>query len=142
MHKPAREQGRYTQLDYYALAHARAYATGLDNVPIPSTVTSQTSPGLSFDTPDGVPVAITSPAFNVIWREMYLIRKSTGKTICDVRPSCLNWPFTSHVTRRSLTSSSVSIIGPIGQNVSNDFPRVNCTPFLWTSRPVTSFRHD
>ena len=35
-------------------------------VPIPSTVTSQVSPDTIFETPDGVPVAITSPALSVI----------------------------------------------------------------------------
>ena len=34
-------------------------------------------------------------------------------------------PFTRQITRISVTSSSVSITGPIGQNVSNDLPRVN-----------------
>lgn len=41
-------------------------ATGLRNVPTPLTVTSTTSPVASGPTPEGVPVAITSPGRSVI----------------------------------------------------------------------------
>src|SRR5579859_8397 len=41
-------------------------ATGLRNVPTPLTVTSTTSPAASGPTPEGVPVAMTSPGRSVI----------------------------------------------------------------------------
>ncbi len=47
-------------------AFYQGVATGLRNVPTPLTVTSTTSPAASGPTPEGVPVAMTSPGKSVI----------------------------------------------------------------------------
>src|SRR5215211_5019325 len=70
------------------------HATGFLNMPIPSMSTSHTSPCVSRETPEGVPVAIRSPGNSVIILEMYRIKKSTEKTIWLVRPSCFTTPLT------------------------------------------------
>lgn len=46
-------------------------ATGLRNVPTLLTVTSTTSPAASGPTPEGVPVAMTSPGRSVIICEIH-----------------------------------------------------------------------
>lgn len=46
-------------------------ATGLRNVPTPLTATSTTSPAASGPTPEGVPVAMTSPGKSVIICEIH-----------------------------------------------------------------------
>lgn len=46
-------------------------ATGLRNVPTPRTATSTTSPAASGPTPEGVPVAMTSPGKSVIICEIH-----------------------------------------------------------------------
>ena len=61
---------------------------------MPSISTSHTSPFSSLPTPEGVPVAITSPGISVIMFDMYRIKNSTGKTICHIRPNCRTWPYT------------------------------------------------
>src|SRR6202022_3907304 len=52
--------------------------TGLRNTPIPATLTSTTSPATSGPTPAGVPVAITSPGYRVIMREIQRTRNAQG----------------------------------------------------------------
>src|SRR5580700_7381038 len=47
-------------------AYDCAAMTGFLRVPMPVTLTSTTSPGASVPTPEGVPVAITSPGSSVI----------------------------------------------------------------------------
>ena len=108
-------------------------------MPIPSTVTSTTSPATSGPTPAGVPVRITSPGSIVITEVTNSIRKAQSKIICAVLPSCLVAPFTRVPMARCDGSSSVSMHGPSGQKVSKPLPRVNCTSFFWRSRAVTSF---
>lgn len=46
-------------------------ATGFRNVPTPLTATSTTSPAASGPTPEGVPVAMTSPGKSVITCEIH-----------------------------------------------------------------------
>src|ERR1700682_3232579 len=48
--------------------------TGLRNTPIPATLTSTTSPATSGPTPAGVPVAITSPGYRGIIRDIQRTR--------------------------------------------------------------------
>src|SRR6266704_2753612 len=63
---------------------AFAGCTGLDNTPIPSTVTSVVSPASKGPTPAGVPVAIKSPGSSVIIREIQRTINSTEKIMSDV----------------------------------------------------------
>src|SRR2546425_13305723 len=114
--------------------------TAFRSVPIPSTETSTTSSATSGPTPAGVPVAITSPGTSVIMREIQRTRKGTGKVINEVRADCRCTPLTCVSTSTSCGSSSVSICGPTGQNVSKPFPRVHCPSLFWRSRAVRSFK--
>ena len=82
---------------------------------MPSISTSQTSPVSSLLTPEGVPVAIRSPGISVIMFEMYRIKKSTGKTICENFPCCRTSPLTRVVIEPDDGSNSVSMNGPTGQ---------------------------
>src|SRR5215469_10128950 len=121
-------------------SQVRAACTGLRNTPTPATETSTVSPPESVPTPAGVPVAITSPGIKVIIREIQRTRNSTGYAISEVFPDCRLCPFTNVSTRALRASTSVSMCGPIGQNVSKLFARVNCTSLFCRSRAVTSFR--
>ena len=53
--------------------------------------------------------------------EMYLIRKGTENAISEVWPFCFTSPLSRVVTTRFSGSNPVTIEGPTGQNVSNDF---------------------
>ena len=98
---------------------------------MPSITTSTSSPDAMGPMPDGVPVAITSPGSSVITWEMKLTRSGTGKMRLDVLDFCLASPFKNDRTRRSEGSSSVSIHGPRGQNVSKLLARVHWPSLFW-----------
>lgn len=57
--------------DEFRRAFYRGAATGFRNVPTPVMATSTTSPAASGPTPEGVPVAMTSPGKSVITCEIH-----------------------------------------------------------------------
>ncbi len=69
--------------------------------------------------PDGVPVAITSPGRSVITCEIKDTSRYTGKIKSAVDVSCRSCPLSRVSMLAAAGSSSVSMQGPIGQNVSN-----------------------
>src|SRR5262249_32334884 len=74
-------------------------STGFSRVPIGPMVARTQSPGLrnvpvAEPTPDGVPVAITSPRCSVISSERNATIADTGKTISAVDASCFTCPLT------------------------------------------------
>ena len=69
------------------------------------------------------------------------MRWRTLKIISDVFASCMVLPFSRPCTRTLAGSRSVSIHGPMGQKVSNDFARAHCPSFFWQSRALTSWPH-
>ena len=114
---------------------------------MPSISIRTTSPGPShfggskpMPTPDGVPVAMTSPGYSVMPREQVSISVSMPKIMSGVRASWRSSPLTQPRTRvsRASSSSAVTIHGPIGQKVSKFLPRSHCLWRNWTSRAVTS----
>jgi len=86
----------------------------LVSVPIPSTLHSITSPTFSHclgfianPTPDGVPVAITSPGSSVRPADSDSIVRAMLKIMSDVFASWRLWPLTSS-SIRSLCGSAIS----------------------------------
>ena len=114
--------------------------------PRPATPRSTTSPGLRNSgglqpapTPEGVPVAITSPGSKVMNSLRWLIRKATGKIMSAVLPVCRRLPLTSsHRSRRcgSATSSRVTSHGPIGAKLSELLPLTNWPPRSFWKRAL------
>jgi hypothetical protein len=100
-------------------------ATGLIKLPIPSTRISIRSPDSIGPTPDGVPVAMTSPGNKVMIDEIKDTRRLTSKIRFRVLDDCFRSPFKYASTVMSDGSRPVSITGPMGQNVSNPLPRVH-----------------
>ena len=94
-------------------------------MPMPSTSTLTVLPASIGPTPEGVPVMTRSPGSSRVKRLMYSIRYGIGKISSLVRPSWRSAPSTVQVTRRSEGSRSVSIQGPMGQNVSKPLARVH-----------------
>ena len=105
---------------------------------MPSTSTVIVLPTSTGDTPSGVPVMTTSPGSSRVKRVMYSISVGMPKMKLEVRASCRTSPSTRQRTRTSAGSRSVSIQGPIGQNVSKPLPRVHWPSDFWRSRAVTS----
>src|SRR5262249_54149618 len=113
--------------DAYAEVGHHPATTGFVRRPIRSTSTVTSSPGTSHGvpsrnaaTPAGVPVETTSPGTSVTIPVRNSIRRGTGKSMSLVDEFCRSSPFTSVRTRScdgSGISSSVTISGPIGQNV-------------------------
>src|SRR5689334_11867389 len=99
--------------------------TGFDRVPIPEMLMLTVSPLTIGPTPAGVPVRIRSPGSSVITAEIHSTIAPTSWIISEVRLSCLTSPLTSVRNARSSGSRSVTIHGPIGQNVSCPFARVH-----------------
>src|SRR3990172_6006326 len=113
--------------------------TGLARTPMPSTSTSIRSPGTTELMPEGVPVSTTSPGSRVITRVMNSINSATPNTMSAVEPDWRTSPLTRHsILSPSKGSSSVSIAGPSGQNVSKPLPRVHWPSLRCKSRAVTS----
>ena len=71
-------------------------------------------------------------------RDVATIRAATSCTMSAVGPSCTTSPSTSGDQRQVGRSSSVSIQGPSGQNVSKPLARAHCPSALCRSRAVTS----
>ena len=94
--------------------------------------------GRAAPTPSGVPVRITSPGSSVIACETHATSVGTSKIIPTSSPTAVTAPSTSVSRRRSDGSTSVSIAGPSGQNVSKPFARHHWPSVFWRSRAVTS----
>ena len=102
-----------------------------------SMSTSITSPGLRYTggfrakpTPAGVPVAMTSPGSSVMLLVMNSMSSGTRKIRWAVLESCITVPLSVSVMRSvcgSGISSVVTMVWPIGANVSHDLPRCHCT---------------
>ncbi len=78
-----------------------------------------------FPTPDGVPVAIMSPASSVIPFDSVSIKSAIGKIMSPVDPDWRSSPFTRVSTFRfcgSLTADLCTMTGPIGHVVSRLLP--------------------
>src|SRR5215470_5498745 len=97
-------------------------------VPSPSMVTRTTSPPRRYrprpaPTPDGVPVAITSPGSSVTTSLAAAISSATGQTMSAVDSSCCSSPFTHSRSRRSCGSGTRKAgvrPGPRGSEPSMD----------------------
>src|ERR1700730_5087575 len=118
------------------------------SVPIRLIVTSTTSPTcnqiggfMPIAVPDGVPVAMTSPGCRVIPWVMNSISCGMGKIMSDTgalwRSSPLTW-VSMRSADTSAISSEVTRIGPSGQNVSSDLPRIHCRSPSWRSLALMS----
>src|SRR5574341_2669451 len=69
------------------------------------------------------------------------IRNGTSKRKLLMLDSWRITPFRYARMGASDRFSSVSIHGPMGAKVLNDFARVHCPSFRWRSRAVTSLQH-
>src|SRR3954452_20818036 len=140
---------------------------GFSIEPMPSTSQRTRSPGSrktggsrKTPTPDGVPVAITSPASSVMAAEMNAMSEGTSQIMSAVEASCI-WCSSPSLVIRQLRrrtppagsiSSAVTNTGPIGRNVSLPFARSHWpSPFSPSpsaagvpcqSRALTSFTDD
>src|SRR5699024_7299141 len=119
---------------------AQRRTRGLDRVPIPSISTSIRAPGSTVRTPAGVPVSTMSPGRRVTTEEISAISSGTPRTMPAVEP---DWAVSSS-TREEIASPatgsrSVSIQGPIGQEVSKALARNHWSSARWESRAVRSF---
>ncbi len=91
-------------------------------------VTRTTSPSLRYSprpapTPDGVPVAMTSPGSSVTTSLAAETSSATGQTMSEVDSSCCSSPFTHSRSRRSCGSGTWNagvMPGPIGSELSMD----------------------
>ena len=92
-------------------------------------------------TPEGVPVAITSPACSDRPADTCSMMAGTSNSMSDVLASCRSSPFTSITSCRFCASGTAlrcTTQGPIGQKVSSDLP-LNHWPWRFCrSRAVTS----
>ncbi len=107
-----------------------------------SPATSSRGGFIAMPTPEGVPVATTSPGSSVKAVERCSTSAKQSKISSLVFDSWRSSPFTQ-VRRRSWwgsgSSSAVTIQGPIGPWVSKDLPIVQVGVRSCQSRTVTSF---
>ena len=92
--------------------------------------------------PSGVPVMITVPGISVMSFDAQQISSALLKIWSAVLESCIVSPFSRDVIRSLSTSPAsfgVTIIGPIGQNVSNDLPFTHWLQKRCQCREETSF---
>src|SRR4030042_1306639 len=88
------------------------------SVPMFSILTSTTSSGFIRPTPDGVPVAMTSPGSSVITPEIKLISLDIPKIRSLVEADWRSSPLRYVSSFRLSGLTSVSIHGPLGAQVS------------------------
>ena len=94
---------------------------------MPSTVTETVSPSCIGPTPAGVPVSITSPGSSVIASLTYATISATSCIMSRGAAVLLELVVDAcRSDARSGGSSSVSIHGPSGQNVSKPLARAHC----------------
>ena len=91
---------------------------------MPAIFTVKVSPPFSGPTPDGVPVAMTSPGSSVMTLETNATICGTVKISCRVFDACFFSPFSQPSTSSADGSSPTAMHGPIGANVSKPFARV------------------
>src|SRR5689334_301326 len=102
--------------------------TVFSRAPSPSMLTRTTSPPRRYrpratPTPDGVPVAMTSPGSSVTTSLAAAISSATVQTMSAVDSSCCSSPFTHNRTRRSCGSGTRKAEvrpGPSGSDPSAD----------------------
>jgi uroporphyrin-III C-methyltransferase/precorrin-2 dehydrogenase/sirohydrochlorin ferrochelatase len=117
---------------------AQASSTmGLDRTPILSTSTSTVSPAFSQGgglracaTPEGVPVAMISPASSVMNSESKAMVLATEKIISEVLDCCSVSPLTRVMMLRpdapGGSASAVTTNGPVGPVASKFLPGIHC----------------
>lgn len=88
--------------------------------------------------PLGVPVMITSPGSRVSPWEMIDMSSFTSWIMRAVLASWRSWPLSRPWIVRFVMSSSVSIQGPSGAEVSEPLARIHCPSVFWTSLAVKS----
>src|ERR1700726_2301823 len=134
----ARDQNlRFLQRAHAASAFSTSATIGFDSVPMPSIVTSTTSPGfiqtggfLAAPTPPGVPITSTSPASRVMQADNSSTVSATPKIMSHVLALCISAPLRrvsiANPDAPAGTSSLVTKSGPNAPLPSKFLPTVHC----------------
>ena len=103
--------------------------------------TSTRCPAASGPTPAGVPVRITSPGSSVMRGRRPRDEGPDVEEHVRRRSGLPERPVHERLEDEARGSTSVSIAGPSGQNVSKPFARHHWPSVFWRSRAVTSSAH-